>query len=154
VLAALLIWLAVDAADDGDTEQAGPSEPSATASSPAEEPPSETQEQQEEEEQQEPTEQELESFASDYVSTAVSDPDTSWQRLTPAFQNQSGGREGYDSWWDQFESAQARDVSADPDAMTVSYTVDYVYSDGRRTSDNVTLQLVEQGGDLLVAGES
>ena len=165
LVAAVLIWLAVGAGDDEDADQAG-SEPSASASAteetseaeeaseePSEEPTTEATEDPAEP-AEEPTAEELTSFATSYAPTAVSDPDTSWKMLTPQFQNESGGREGYDRWWDQFQSAEIRDVRADPDNMTVTYTVDYVYTDGSTATDTVSLQLVEQGGDLLVASES
>ncbi len=152
VVAVLVVAAGLNARDDagdGSTDTAGSSQPSPSATTPSSSEPTT------EKSSSEPTtEEELETFASDYVSQAVSDPDASWQRLTPAFQNQSGGRSDYDRWWNQFESAKVRNVAADPEAMTVSYTVDYVFSDGRETSDDVTLQLIEQGGDLLVAGES
>ena len=163
LVAALVIWLALGA-DDGDTDQAGSDDSSASASSPeesasdaeesTEEASEEASEETTEETAGEPPEEELTSFGTSYAPTAVSDPDTTWQMLTPQFQNDSGGREGYDRWWDQFQSAEVRDVSSNPDAMTVTYTVDYVYYDGRQATDTVTLELVEQGGDLRVAGES
>ena len=165
LVAAVLIWLAIDAGDGEDADQAG-SEPSPSASATEEteaeeeasEEPSEAPTTEETEEPEEPAEEppadELTSFAASYAPTAVSDPDTSWQMLTPQFQNESGGRQGYDRWWDQFQSAEVRDVSTDPDNMTVTYTVDYVYTDGSTATDTVSLQLVEQGGDLLVASES
>jgi eukaryotic-like serine/threonine-protein kinase len=158
LVAALLIWLAVGLGDEGDTEQAGSADSSASESPTSEEEsPGEGQETAEEpadEPAEEPTTEELTSFATDYVPTAISDPDTSWQMLTPRFQEQSGGREGYDRWWDQFSSAEISNVSVDPDAMTVTYTADYRYTDGRQATDTVTLRLVERGGDLLIAEES
>lgn len=38
--------------------------------------------------------------------------------------------------------------------MTVSYDVDYVMTDGRQLSDQVTLQLSGSGSSLKIAGES
>jgi hypothetical protein len=38
--------------------------------------------------------------------------------------------------------------------MTVSYDVDYVRTDGSTTSDEVTLQLVQDGTAYLINGEA
>ena len=74
--------------------------------------------------------------------------------LTPEFQQQSNGYPGYTGFWGTIESATPRDITADPKNLTVSYTVDYVRTDGGRSTENVTLQLVEQGDGFLIAGES
>jgi hypothetical protein len=143
----MLLWLSLTGDEQDPAEDAPQAGPSVAPSSEPSSSPTE-------EESSRVTARELADFAETYVPTAVDDRDAAWQMLTPQFQSQSGGRSGYESWWSQFESADARNVSADPEAMTVSYTVDYVYKDGRRQSDDVTLQLVEEGGKLLIAGES
>jgi eukaryotic-like serine/threonine-protein kinase len=161
VLAAMLLWFAIGAADDADDPggTAAPSEPSARAQSPetsaADNKASDKEEKdtQEEQEDSPPTEGEMTSFAEDYISTVVGDRDAAWQMLTPRFQNQSGGREGYERWWGSMESAEVTESSADPQAMTVTYTVDYQHEERGAITDTVTLQLVEQGGDLLIADE-
>jgi eukaryotic-like serine/threonine-protein kinase len=147
MLAAILIWIAVGSGDDATEPQADrpaasePAEPSPTPDSESSPP-------------EAPSEEEMVAFARDYVPAAVSDRDTSWQQLTPGFQQQSGGRSGYDAFWSTIEEAEVRDISADPEAMTVSYTVRYERTDGSTTSpENVTLQLVEQQGRLLIADE-
>lgn len=160
LVAALLVWLAVESSD-GPADEAAPSGPATSASESTEPTPSATSTDVTEstespsETSESATEQELVSFGKQYVPTAISDRDTAWQMLTPAFQEQSGGRGGYDRWWGQFESAQIEGVTADPEAMTVSYTATYTRTDGSvLPPDDVSLQLVEQGGDLLIAGES
>jgi eukaryotic-like serine/threonine-protein kinase len=161
VLAAMLLWFAIGAADDADDPggTAAPSEPSAGAQSPetsgADNKADDKEEKETQEEQQDspPTEGEMTSFAEDYISTVVGDRDAAWQMLTPRFQNQSGGREGYERWWGSMESAEVTESSADPQAMTVTYTVDYQHEERGAITDTVTLQLVEQGGDLLIADE-
>ncbi len=52
----------------------------------------------------------------------MADPSSSWQQLTPAFQQASGGFGQYSGFWSNYTSATPRDISADPDALTVSYT--------------------------------
>ncbi len=77
--------------------------------------------------------------------------------LTPDFQAQSGGIEGYRGFWDTIESAELQTVTADPDALTVAYTVDYVV-DGpgnstRETTSDVNLTLVFEDGTYKIAAE-
>ena len=45
-------------------------------------------------------------------------------------------------------------MEADPAAMTVSYDVDYVKTDGSTSSDHRTLQLVKNGSSYLIDGEA
>jgi serine/threonine protein kinase len=103
---------------------------------------------------QEPSEEEMEAFIADYLATAPSDPEAGFRMLTPQFQDQSGGLEGYRGFWDTVESAELRSVSADPGSLTVAYTVDYTTEDGRSVSDDVQLALVMAEGTYKIAGES
>ena len=100
----------------------------------------------------------MESFISDYLATAVSDPQTSFGMLTPEFQAESGGIEGYRGFWDTIQSADLRTVQADPDALTVAYTVDYTVdgpgnSPSRESSSDVNLTLVFEDGTYKIAAE-
>jgi hypothetical protein len=104
--------------------------------------------------QQEPSEEEMEAFMADYLATAPSDPEAGFRMLTPQFQEQSGGLEGYRGFWGTVESAELRSVSADPGSLTVEYTVDYSMKDGRSVSDVVKLALVMAEGGYKIAGES
>ena len=45
------------------------------------------------------------------------------------------------------------EIDADPEAMTVAYTVDYVRTDGSEASGDVVLGLVYQDGQYLIARE-
>jgi hypothetical protein len=101
----------------------------------------------------EPSAEEMSAFVEDYLSTVTSDPETTWNQLTPAFQEQSGGFESYSGFWGGIESATPSDVQADPEAMTVSYSVDYVEQGGGTSSDQVTLELVQRGDRYLISGE-
>jgi hypothetical protein len=100
-----------------------------------------------------PTEEEMEGFAGDYVATVTVDPAAAWERLTPRFQELSGGFGGYRSWWSRIDSARVTSASADPEAMTVSYAVTYEMTDGSTTTDEVTLELTTEDGELLISGE-
>jgi hypothetical protein len=95
----------------------------------------------------------MEGFVVDYLATVTSDPEAAFQRLTPQFQQASGGMEGYRSWWSQVDSAEVTSVSADPAAMQVSYAVTYRMADGSRTDDDVTLDLRFADGEYLISGE-
>ncbi|HET6938925.1 MAG TPA: serine/threonine-protein kinase [Nocardioides sp.] len=99
-----------------------------------------------------PTEDGMTSFISDYIGTAVSDPASAFQMLTPEFQRQSGGLRGYESFWDGVNNAKIESISADPDALQVSYRYRYNRRGGP-TVDDVTLQLVYQDGQYLIDGE-
>jgi hypothetical protein len=97
---------------------------------------------------------EMRQFVEDYLATVTSDPAATWERLTPEFQQASGGFGGYRGFWRTIASAQPSNIQADPEAMTVSYDVAYERTDGTTMPDSVTLELVEDGDQLLIAGES
>jgi len=101
-----------------------------------------------------PTADGMENFMEDYLATAPSDPATAFEMLTPDFQAASGGLEGYRSFWDTNETADITAFSADPEALTVSYTVEYQKTDGSKVTDDVGLALVYQDGTYKIAGES
>ena len=96
----------------------------------------------------------METFISDYLTTAAADPSASFPMLTKRFQAASGGYEGYAGFWDTIESARLVDVSADPEALTVAYTVDYVRTDGSEASGDVVLGLVFRNGEYLIDEEA
>ena len=98
--------------------------------------------------------EEMEAFVGDYLSTVTSDPDTSWTWLTPEFQNASGGIDDYKGFWSTIESAELESVEANPEDMTVNYTVTYRKTDGSVTTENVSLGLVRQGDRYLIASEA
>jgi hypothetical protein len=109
--------------------------------------------------QESPTAEGMEGFIGDYLATAASDPVTAYGMLTPAFQQQSGGMPGYRGFWDQVESADLLSVEADPQALTVSYTVEYTLDSrgqgsGGTSTDEVSLALVYEDGTYKIADES
>ncbi|QSR30644.1 hypothetical protein CFI00_09075 [Nocardioides sp. S5] len=166
-LGAWLLW-----PDDGDTDStaeapAGQSqepEPSDTTSSeqPTDEPTDEPTTEPTTEPTSEPTTDEpsptggasaMRAFVDDYFSRVTSDPESTFELLTPEFQAQSGGFERYSGFWSTIESAAASDIRADVEAMTVSYTITYVTTSGRTTTEQGRLQLQESGDGYLIAGE-
>jgi len=99
------------------------------------------------------TTQALEGFVTDYLTTASNDPDTGFTMLTPAFQRESDGLDGYKGFWGKVKDLNVQQVSADPQALKVSYTYTYDY-EGDSRSDAVTLQLEQSGDGYLIAGEA
>lgn len=94
----------------------------------------------------------MRSFVQAYISTALSDPASSWQQLTPRFQQNccDGSVGNYAGYWNTIADATLRDVIPDPEAMTVSYVITW-YPEGRPAEDeNVTLGLVRQGSGYLI----
>jgi serine/threonine protein kinase len=101
----------------------------------------------------------MEDFISQYLATAPTDPESAFQMLTPEFQEQSGGIEGYRGFWDRVESANLLNIHADPEALTVAYTVKYTMDSsgpgpGGESTDHVNLSLVFEDGQYLIAAEN
>ena len=93
-------------------------------------------------------------FVTDYLETATTDTEASWQMLTRAYQRESGGFGSYDGFWSLNQSAQVSDITTDPSADQVSYTVSYGRAGGETTSpERVTLQLVADGDTYLIADQ-
>ena len=100
------------------------------------------------------TEARMVGFVEDYLATVTDDPEEAWPRLTPEFQEASGGFASYRAFWDTIEDYQLSDVSADTDSMIVSYTVTYTVDDeGEREPEQVSLELQSRDGDLFIADE-
>ena len=62
----------------------------------------------------EDTREQMDAFITDYIATVTSDPRAAFERLTPEFQEASGGFEGYMGWWGTVRSAQIADVQQQP----------------------------------------
>ncbi|MDN5892522.1 MAG: protein kinase [Nocardioides sp.] len=116
-----------------------PSSPSPSSSSPTQE--------------QTPTAEEMSTFAKDYIASAGSDPSSGYGNLTPEYQEQSGGYEGYSGFWDKVNSPRISNVSADPEAMTVSYDFDYTFQGQGPKHERVTLDLIYDDGTYLISGD-
>ncbi|TNM41270.1 serine/threonine protein kinase [Nocardioides albidus] len=94
-----------------------------------------------------PTAEEMETFARNYVATASADPSRGFAMLTPGYQAASPE---YADFWGRVRRPQILTVTADPAAMTVTYRYKYVLAGAGRRSELVTLDLVDQGGSLLI----
>lgn len=100
-----------------------------------------------------PTAPGMEKFVEDYLETVADDAGTAFAMLTPGFQRQSGGLQGYTEFWSTVEEADLQSFSADVEALTVQYTVEYERVGGGGFTDRVGLQLVYDAGKYLIAGE-
>jgi eukaryotic-like serine/threonine-protein kinase len=141
IMVLLAVVLAITLGDDPATD------PPASDASPSQRDPTE------EEPSAEPNAADMEAFIDNYLATAPTDPETTYEMLTPAFQEQSGFLDGYTGFWGTIETADLVEVSADPQALTVAYTVDYLKKNGDESTDDVVLRLVFQDGRYLIAEE-
>ena len=57
----------------------------------------------------------MQAFVEDYLATVTSDPAAAWERLTPEFQQASGGFGGYKGYWSTIDSAEPSGIQADPE---------------------------------------
>ena len=89
----------------------------------------------------------------DYLATAPNDPHSSFARLTPGYQQQSGGYRGYQRFWGTVASVEPSRLKAYPGDLTVSYLAKYRLNDGSRRTDGVTLHLVFDGKRYLIDGD-
>ncbi len=101
----------------------------------------------------EDTRAQMDAFITSYLATVTRDPRAAFDRLTPEFQQASGGYEGYMGWWGRVQSASLAEVASDPSDLTVGYTVNYVMRTGERNTQRVRLQLERFDDQLLIAGE-
>ena len=96
-----------------------------------------------------PTRQELRDFARNYVLTAAADPRAGFEFLTAEYQAESPR---YRDFWNAVSDAQIMRVSADVTAMTVTYTYRYRLRGNVARTEKVRLNLVQEDGQLLIAG--
>jgi eukaryotic-like serine/threonine-protein kinase len=102
----------------------------------------------------EPTKDGMISFVEDYVAAAASDPAKAFAMLSSGFQEQSGGLKGYEGFWGKVTNAEVLSVSADPEALEVSYDYRYVRPPDGEREETVTLRLVFEDGAYLIDGEA
>ena len=98
-----------------------------------------------------PTAKGMESFIRDYVSTVSTDPSKSWMMLTPKFQQESGGFEKYQRFWDPATNGKVLSISTDPKNLTVSYQVHF--DDFDNGPGPTVLDLKYEDGKYLIDGE-
>jgi len=140
VVVAVGAWLLLRDGDDGSP----PARSTPTSSAPVETPPETA-----------ATAAGMTAFVETYLDTVADDPAAAWDMLTPAFQQESGGFASYDEFWSPVRRIAVNDVAADPESLTVTYSVRYIPrpSGGPRT-DQPTLQLEFDGESYLITGES
>jgi eukaryotic-like serine/threonine-protein kinase len=95
----------------------------------------------------------MRSFVQQYISTALTDPASSWQQLSPRFQQDccDGSVGSYAGYWNTIATATLRDIRADPEQMEVSYTITWDPEGERPPEDEfVTLGLVQVDGRYLI----
>jgi serine/threonine protein kinase len=98
-----------------------------------------------------PTARGIKSFIRDYVAALSTDPDKAWTMLTPKFQRESGGLAHYREFWDGVGRGRILEISADPEALAVSYRVRFEnFGTGRRPT---VLDLSYEDGHYLIDGE-
>lgn len=104
--------------------------------------------------QSRPTAAGMEQFMRRYLTTVARDPAIAWTMLTPAFQQSSGGYQGYIAWWRGLEKATLTSISANPTDLTVSYDVRYDWAKGqgkhKLRKDDPTLELTHSDGNYLI----
>jgi hypothetical protein len=147
VLAVILVLALTDDDPREQPESEGPtSQPtSEPASEPTSDPPST---------EATNTRRDVTEFITSYLSTVTTDRRATYALLTPEFQAESGGFQGYSQFWRNIASAEATNIEVDPEALTVSYDVSYRTVSGDQTSDSVSLQLERADAGYLIAGES
>ena len=103
--------------------------------------------------QDRPTAAGMRRFVQDYLETAAADPRAAFAMLTPAFQGDSGGFDGYESFWGRVDGVSEVEVlAADPASLTVTYS--YVRQvSGTSVQDTTTVRLTYADGVYLIDGE-
>jgi serine/threonine protein kinase len=99
------------------------------------------------------TRRDITEFISSYLATVTTERRATYAMLTPEFQAESGGFEGYSRFWRTIASAETTHIEVDPEALTVSYDVSYRTVSGGTFNDSVILQLERTDAGYLIAGE-
>lgn len=135
---ALVGVLALQGRGDEDPPTAGPDPSDSATHAPSETAPAA------------PTAAEMEDFARSYIQTADSDWQAGIAMLTPAYRDASTG---YADFWGPMRNPRVLAISADPTAMTVTYTYSYAFPKKGKLTERVTLRLEQaDDGRLLIAG--
>ncbi|HWJ08385.1 MAG TPA: serine/threonine-protein kinase [Nocardioides sp.] len=96
------------------------------------------------------TAEDMEDFARSYVETADADPEAGIAMLTPSYRQDSTD---YADFWGPMHDPRILVISADPAAMTVTYTYRYQFPSKGSLTETVTLRLEQDDdGRLLIAG--
>lgn len=98
----------------------------------------------------EPTAAELAQAVAGYYGLLPDGTDAGWELLTPSYQQQAGGRDSYDNFWNDIDTVTVSNVSATvPDQ--VQATITYVLKSGNeRSTERRSFELVESEGVLKI----
>lgn len=99
---------------------------------------------------EQPTTAELGRAVTEYYALMPDDTDAGWERLTPSYQRQAGGRDGYEDFWNDIDTVTISDVRATaPDQ--VQATLRYVAkSSDRESAERRMFRLVRSDGMLKI----
>lgn len=86
----------------------------------------------------------------DYYALLPDDRDAGWARLSPRYQETTAtNRETYEAFWSSVDKVSTHQVrGSSPDSVTA--TVRYDFSDGRRVEEVTSYTLVRHGDALLI----
>jgi hypothetical protein len=99
---------------------------------------------------QPPTAAELAQAVTDYYALLPDNTDAGWALLTPSYQRQTGGRDSYDSFWNDIDTVTATAASGTtPDKAQA--TITYVAKSGnQKSSERRSFTLVRSDGVLKI----
>lgn len=139
-----LIWPTLNPSTTGQEPSPGPgaTSPAASAPSPSASPSASV--------EGEPTTEQLAQAVTDYYALLPDDTDAGWQRLTPAYQRQTGGLDSYEEFWKDMDSVTASNVRATAPDQVVA-TITYVAKSGnQRSTEQRSFRLVLSDGILKI----
>jgi len=85
----------------------------------------------------------------DYYGLLPDDTSDAWDRLTPGYQAQAGGRANYDQFWSGFQSVSVDSTQYSGGQVLAGLT--YTRTDGSQTSETRSFDMVNDGGILKIA---
>ncbi len=71
--------------------------------------------------------------------------------LTPAYQVESDGLDGYQNFWDSVSNVRVESAEADVENLMVTYTYTYNRRGAGNESDTVLMQLEQNDDGFLIA---
>jgi eukaryotic-like serine/threonine-protein kinase len=96
-----------------------------------------------------PTSAQMTGAVRDYYALLPDDTDAAWNRLTPEYQAQTGGRDAFENFWKGFRSVNTSNIRVDGD--TVFADLRYVSKNGGVSTETRSFRLVRQDGVLKIA---
>lgn len=97
-----------------------------------------------------PTAQQLAQAVRDYYGLVPGDTGQSWVRLTTRYQQgHAGGRQSYDSFWNQIRRVTVAGATGHPPANATA-TLTYVYKNGTVIDEQTSFVLVRQNGTFKI----